>query len=218
MNLKIILKKILRPNGKVDFLSKLCPGVSILDVGCGNNSPFDTKIILPNCNYTGIDIDNYNQVKPLLADNYFIVKPQNFSNDISDLPGLFDVVISSHNLEHCHDRKSTLEAMMSKLKIGGKLFLSFPCESSINFPKRDGSLNYYDDLTHEGLPPSFAETLKIINGRGFKIDFAQKNYSPAILRLVGLVSEPISKLRKKIMIGTWEYYGFESIIIATKLK
>jgi len=218
MNIKDATKKFLQKNRKTDFLSKLSANSSILDVGCGNNSPFHTKQILPNCNYTGIDIGDYNQTKPMLADKYIVTTPQDFSIEIKKLSASFDAVISNHNLEHCEDRKSTLEAMLSVLKIGGRLFLSFPCEQSINFPKREGTLNYYDDSTHKFTPPNFIETLNSIKDNGFEIEYAERNYSPAILYLIGFVCEPLSKIRNRTMTGTWEYYGFESIIIAKRLN
>jgi SAM-dependent methyltransferase len=217
MNFKEWMKSLLRKNGKADFLSKLNADSRILDVGCGNNSPFKTKQILPDCIYTGIDIGDYNQTKPLLADCYIISTSQNFSCEIAKFSNVFDAVISSHNLEHCEDRLGTLMAMLDALKIGGKLFLSFPCEQSVDFPKRKGTLNYYDDPTHQLSPPNFNETLTIIRQNRFQIEYAEKNYSSKILGLVGLVLEPLSKVRNEKMIGTWEYFGFESIIIAKKL-
>ncbi|NNN19522.1 MAG: methyltransferase domain-containing protein [Acidimicrobiaceae bacterium] len=218
MNYKDTLKKHFRKNGKTDFLSKLNSNSSILDVGCGNNSPFCTKQILPDCIYTGLDVGDYNQTKPLLADNYVITTPQNFSKEIAKFSKAFDAVISSHNLEHCDDREMTLTAMLEALKIGGKLYLSFPCEQSVNFPQRGGTLNYYDDSTHKLSPPNFNETLSYIKRKGFEIVYAERNYSPKILSLVGRACEPLSKLRNKNMTGTWEYYGFESIIIAEKIR
>lgn len=217
MNFKEATKKFLRKNGKTDFLSRLSCNAMILDVGCGNDSPFRTKGIIPNCDYTGIDIGDYNHTKPMVADKYIVTTPQSFSNEINKLPPYFDAVISSHNLEHCDDRKATLEAMLSVLKIGGRLFLSFPCEESINFPKREGTLNYFDDSTHKLSPPNFMETLTLIKDKGFEIEYANKNYSPFVLRLIGLLCEPLSKFKNRNMIGTWEYYGFESIIIAKRL-
>lgn len=202
MKIKDVIKKFLRKNGKTDFLSRLSFNSSILDVGCGNNSPFRTKQILPKCNYTGIDICDYNQTEPQLADSYIVTTPQNFFNEIKKFSSSFDAVICSHNLEHCDDRNSTFDAMLSALKIGGKLFLSFPCEQSINFPKRLGTLNYYDDPTHKLSPPNFMETLTSIKNKGFKIEYAERNYSPVILRLIGLAFEPISIVKNRNMIGT----------------
>ena len=106
--------------------------------------------------------------------------------------------------------------MLKAVNIGGKLFLTFPCESSVNYPKREETLNYYDDMTHKFYPPNFEETLKTIRDEGFELIHAIKNYQPKILFYFGLFCEPISKIRKKNMIGTWEYYNFESIIIDKK--
>ncbi len=217
MNIKNFFKKILRKNGKIDFLYNLPEHSKILDVGCGNNSPFTVKTILPRCHYTGLDIGNYNQTKPNIADSYIITSPENFSSEIYSLKNSFDIVISSHNIEHCNDREGTLDAMLKALKINGRIYLSFPSEESVNFPKRKGTLNYYDDSTHLSSPPNFKEFLKIIEKAGFEIEYENKSYSPFILKLIGWFLEPISKIRKKIMPGTWDYYGFESIIIAKKI-
>jgi hypothetical protein len=80
MNFKDFIIKKIRPNGKIDFLSSLPNNASILDVGCGNNSPYRTKRIVPNCVYTGIDVGDYNQTKPNKADGYIITSPENFCN------------------------------------------------------------------------------------------------------------------------------------------
>jgi SAM-dependent methyltransferase len=218
VNIKYAAKRILRRHGKIDFLSRLNSGSSILDVGCGNNSPFLAKQILPDCNYTGLDVGDYNQTKPLSADTYIITTPEKFAGEIGRFSETFDAVVSNHNLEHCDDRTAALEAMLNALKVGGKLFLSFPCEQSVNFPRRAGTLNYYDDPTHKYSPPDFGEALAAIQRKGFEVEYSEKNYSPGGLRFVGWILEPLSRIRKKCMTGTWAYYGFESIIIARKIK
>ncbi|WP_297913671.1 methyltransferase domain-containing protein [Thiomonas sp.] len=218
MKIEYAVKRILRKHGKIDFLSRLNPDSSIMDAGCGNNSPFITKQILPDCHYTGLDVGDYNQTKPLSADRYIVTTAEEFPAEIARFPEAFDAVISNHNLEHCDDRKATLEAMLNALKVGGKLFLSFPCEQSVSFPRRGGTLNYYDDPTHKFSPPNFQETLGAIEKRGFEIEYSEKNYSPKMLRFVGWVVEMFSRARNKCMTGTWAYYGFESIIIARKIK
>lgn len=209
---------VLRPRGKVSFLSKLNPQSKILDVGCGNNSPFRVKQIIPNCEYTGIDIGDYNQFKPNLADNYIVVSSNNFTNKISKLSNSFDAVLSSHNLEHCDDRDGTFKAMLSSLKIGGQIFISFPCEESIKFPKRYGTLNYFDDDTHKFSPPNFSKLIEDLKISNFEVVFSTKRYKPPILWIMGLLLEPLSAHQKKVLRGTWEYYGFESIIWAKKLN
>jgi SAM-dependent methyltransferase len=218
MNVKYFIEKKLRPNARVDFLSKLSLSSFILDVGCGNNSSFRTKNILPCCNYTGIDIGDHNQSKPMMADKYIITAPEDFHIEISKFSNQFDAVISSHNLEHCNDREKTLDAMLNSLKINGKIYISFPCEESIDFPSRKGTLNYRDDPTHKFNPPCFLDILSQIEAHGFKIEYAIKKYSPKILYCIGLLLEPFSIFSNKLMKGTWELYGFESIVIARKIK
>ena len=210
------LKILLRPRGKASYISSLPKNAKILDVGCGNNSPYVTKSILPSCQYTCIDIDDYNQKKLNIADEYILVPPDGFTKKIGEFSDQFDAVISSHNLEHCNDRLGVLNAMLDSLKSNGSIFLSFPTSSSTSFPNRAGTLNYFDDPTHQGDPPDFDSIVDLLKANKFKINYSQKQYQPLILYCLGFICEPISKISKKVMRGTWEFWGFESIIIATK--
>jgi SAM-dependent methyltransferase len=188
----------------------------LLDVGCGNDSPFICKTVRPDIYYVGIDIGDYSQFRhpSNIADEYVITTPDAFANTIDDLGKKFDAIISAHNLEHCNDPDATLRAMLRALKPEGRLFLSFPSEASILFPKRQG-LNFFDDCTHREIP-QFSEVLKLIKSEGFQIDFVSERHRPKFLVLVGWLFEPISAFCGKILIGTWELYGFESIIWAKK--
>lgn len=143
MLIKQYLDVLLRPNGRAFFLSRLVSNAFILDVGCGNNSPFKTKKILPKCTYYGIDVGDYNQARPNLADEYILTDSANFTSEISKFKNQFDALISCHNLEHCEDRSGVLLAMLQSLRVGGQIFISFPSECSIAFPGRAGTLNYY---------------------------------------------------------------------------
>lgn len=216
MNIKSLLKKYLRPLGRVDFLSTLPSNSVIFDVGCGNNSPFNTKNILPDCIYYGIDVGDYNLRNPECADFYIKTTPANFHLEILKFKNEFDAVISSHNLEHCDNRYLVLDAMLSSVRPGGYIFISIPCEQSINFPSRRGTLNYFDDSTHNDIPPNYDKLIEAIKSNGFSLRFSCKRYSPLFLRITGFVLEPLSRLLNKVLPGTWEYYGFESIIIARK--
>jgi hypothetical protein len=105
--------------------------------------------------------------------------------------------------------------MMTVLKVGGRMYLSFPSEASVGFPSRSGCLNYYDDTTHKGGPPDFEAITDILLERGFSILYSARRYRPPLFWTLGLISEPLSKGRVRMQ-GTWEYYGFESIIWAQK--
>jgi SAM-dependent methyltransferase len=218
MLIKQHLQMLLMRNKKVSFLKKLDKNARILDVGCGNNSPLKTKKVLKNCFYTGIDIDDYNQSSKELADKYIVADRLTFHQSIEKLHGQFDAVISAHNLEHCDNREGTLLAMLNALKPGGLIYLAFPCEESINFPSRKGTLNYYDDSSHLGAPPNLEWVLKHLKSNNFTIIRLAKKNRPVSVRFIGFLLEPLSSFTKKIYPGTWEYYGFETIIWAKKIS
>jgi SAM-dependent methyltransferase len=217
LRIKPCLASVFRRHRKLDFLSRLPPRCEILDVGCGSNSPYQVKSLFPDCIYTGLDVDDYRQTKPNLADHYVLADSRCFPDSVLAFGKKFDAVISSRNLEHCDNRDKTLDAMMAVLKDGGRLYISFPSEMSVTFPSREGCLNYYDDPTHKSVPPDFGAIIDLLSRKGFSILYSVKRYQPPLFWTLGLVSEPISK-RLGRMQGAWEYYGFESIIWAQKGK
>lgn len=218
MHIKQLFSCIFRRRARESFLSKLTSNVRILDVGCGNDSAFYTKKILPNCTYIGIDVMDFNNSQSGFADKYIISTPDMFYVDIlNSTPPLFDCVISSHNLEHCKDPMLVLIAMTTVLSKGGKLYLSFPSENTTQFPSRFGVLNFYDDPTHQKNPPNFHEVLDTLKNNGMDIRYSFSQYSPSILRFLGFLNEIIPYPTKKVRLGTWEFWGFESIIWAVKL-
>lgn len=202
--------------GKSAFLRSLSQTGKLLDVGCGNNSPWYTKQYLPQWHYTGLDVGDYNQSQPELADEYIVVPPELFSCEIHKLKGTMDAVISSHNLEHCNDGTGVVRFMAQALRSGGRMYLSFPCEASVGFPSRGGCLNFHDDYTHKGSPPDFGETIALLHQEGLKITYATNRYQPPIGWLLGLQSEPASRESREVKLGTWWYWGFEAVIWACR--
>lgn len=184
----------LRPRGKLAFLKSLPPGAKVLDVGCGNNSPRDAKVLRPDLIYTGLDIGDYNQQDSIrYADAYTLVQPTEFADAISAHAGRLDAVVSSHNLEHCDDPAAVLNAMVTALRPGGRLFLAFPCEESLCFPRRRGTLNFFDDGTHKAVPrwQPVVETLRM---RGVTLVYTCRRYRPKLLAGIGLALEPLGQL------------------------
>jgi len=213
------LARLLRTRGKEAFVQSLPKGARLLDVGCGNNSPLRIKAQRPDLKYTGIDVGDWHQpIDPSKhADRYILASKERFADEIAKLQGQFDAVISSHNLEHCVEPAAVLGAMLSALRSSGRLFLAFPCAESIRFPRRYGTLNFYDDKWHVR-PPDFDATLAAIGAAGCSIDFFKKRYKPPVLFTAGLILEPLAAATKRTMPAgaTWAYYGFESIIWASR--
>ena len=216
---RVLSASLLNPNGKSAFIFGLPSSSKILDVGCGNNSPKRVKDIKPNSSYTGLDVGDYNQSTTSIsyADQYIISTPDDFHQAINNLPEHYDGIICSHNLEHCLNPYDVVHSMSHKCRIGGRIYISFPSASSLNFPSRGGVLNYYDDGSHNQSPPSPTEVKRILVQNNMRIvRFIPRN-QPIILRLLGNIVEGISKKRNKVMLGTWAKYGFETVIIAQKI-
>ena len=212
----------LRPGGKKSTIANSADNAKVLDVGCGNSSATAFRELSRNCHYTGLDVSDYNQSAESIAmmDEYIVVSPTDFAKAIKEANSDFDLIVSSHNLEHCFERWDVLDAMLNKLAVNGMLYLSFPSESSKKFPSRPtGCLNYFDDDTHVADPPNIQNIIDRIAGREeFSIEFLAKNYSPLLLRLIGFLLEPWSILSKTVKTGTWELYGFETILHIRRIK
>jgi SAM-dependent methyltransferase len=202
---------------KEKFLRSCSPGARVLDVGCGNNSPLYFKTLRPDFYYVGLDVSDYAQTddSPQFADEYLIEKPETFNQRIVAMAEQFDVVVSSHNIEHCHDPIRTMEAMLTALKTGGRIFISFPCQASVYFPHRAGCLNFYDDASHSAVP-EFDRLIALIMGHGFTVDVAIGRYRPRFKAIQGFFNERRSRKENRVLPGTWAYYGFESIIWASR--
>lgn len=203
------------PHGKGGFLMSLPQNICLLDVGCGNGSPHWFKWKRPDIYYVGLDIGDYRQhANPSeVADEYLLVSPDDFAAAIERMPNRFDAIVSSHNIEHCAEPLRVLRAMMAALKPGGLLYLSTPCSASVHFPKRKGSLNFFDDATHTA-PLNFQQMIDECVQSNGEVVFKAERYRPLPLALRGLVIEPYHSFKRSVSHdgATWALYGFESIL------
>lgn len=211
------LPAILRLYNRRHFLSLLVDGGDVFDVGCGNNSPYLFKAARPDIRYVGLDVGDYNQehAPGQYADEYLVVSAESFLAAIEQRQGQFDAVVSSHNLEHCEQPDEVVTAMARALRPGGRIFLAFPAAATVNMPSRQGSLNFFDDVTHVR-PPDYRRVLELLKAQDVLIDFAAERSRPPVMAAIGLFNEPISRFRKRVMRGTWALWGFETVIWGTK--
>jgi SAM-dependent methyltransferase len=195
------------------FLTHLPEGAEVLDVGCGNDTPYLTKSLRPDIRYVGLDVGDYNQAHDpkQYADEYLAVPADGFAAAIRERRNQFDAVVSSHNLEHCEDPDGVLVAMAQALRPGGRIYLAFPSAATKDMPSRDGTLNFWDDVTHIQ-PPDYRQVIEMLRAEGITVEFAVERYRTVVRTAVGLFVEPVSRLRGKVMPGTWALYGFESVI------
>lgn len=209
----------LHPGRVHGFLQSLPPGALVLDVGCGNDSAQRLKRTRPDIHYVGLDVGDYHQSETSkgLMDEYVVVPPSDFAAAIAGMPGRFDAVVSSHNIEHCDDPPAVVDAMTKALKPDGRLYMAFPSAKSVTFPSRRGTLNYYDDPTHRAVP-DFSKIVAALQAAGLEIERKHAQYRPLPLYLAGALYEPVSARRRSIdsLGASWSYWGFESIIWARR--
>lgn len=219
LHLRGIINKLIKPKGKYSFIDSIVVNGKVLDVGCGNNSPYIVKTLRPDVYYVGLDVGVYNQTTEynMYANSLVITDASSFHSKIAEYCNEFDAIICAHNLEHCNDYMSTTMAMINSLKNLGVIYLSFPCEESVGFPSRPGCLNFYDDGSHKNLI-QYSAFIDALKQNGMDIVFAAKRYRPAMPFLIGLICEPFCRLLNKQapVGGTWALYGFETIVIAQK--
>jgi SAM-dependent methyltransferase len=196
---------------------EISSGAHVFDIGCGNDSPYLFKSSRPDIRYVGLDVGDYqHQHDPRqYADEYLVVPSEGFLHAIQERANQFDVVTSNHNLEHCTNPDAVVTAMARALRPGGRIFLAFPAAATVNFPSRDGTLNFYDDSTHV-TPPNYRRVLDLLKAEGILINFAAERYHPLGWVALGLINEPRSRKRNCVQLGTWALYGFETMIWGTK--
>ena len=210
------LKKILRPRGQRSFLSSIKKdNCKILDVGCGKNSVF-LKSVKPDSSVYGVDVSLFEQTdkSKALYEKLIICESEDFAQSIQNLGLCFDVVISNHNIEHCEDPQSTFRAMVNRTAPGGHLFIATPSLASVDFPSRGGGLNFFDDATHQRP----VDLMELFSSESHRLEcrYYTKSAKPVIWHLIGGMHELASRKIDRILLGTWDYYGFEQIMWARK--
>ena len=212
------IKRILAP-GKYKVLSLLKKEqFTILDVGCGNDSPYYYKKYFPDIIYEGIDKDlNYNLSKKSinLIDKFFQKNLEKDDlNDIKD--DHYDFIVISHVIEHLDNGYELIKTLSIKVVKNGYIYIEYPSEKSKNFPSLKGTLNFYDDPTHKSFY-DIEQLNNILIHNNFKI--IKSGIKRDILRIIFIPYMIIKSLFVNHYIrGSvfWDLYGFAEFILAKK--
>ncbi|NIR49581.1 class I SAM-dependent methyltransferase [candidate division KSB1 bacterium] len=109
-------------------------------------------------------------------------------NILDELPrGPFDIILSSHTLEHVPDDKQLLQSIYTRLKKGGFLFLFVPIEEPnyIPFHVRNYSMASFQNVVRNaGFDILFSEGSMHINGHIWKLITIPSRRQWAILKPV----------------------------------
>ena len=192
----------------------------ILDIGCGNNSPTTTRRWFPNCHYAGADIQNYNNDPGDMAamDQFYQVGED--GSGYSAIPdNTYDFVILHHVMEHMKLAMPNLEAICSKLKPGGYIWIAFPSLRSLSLPSGEGTLQFCDDPTHVYVP-GIREITNVLLANGVRVLHAGRSRSWS-RELLGAAVLPFAFLRKLITgrlsgRGLWYILGFEDHVFGQR--
>lgn len=224
VNFSLLVKKIFIP-------TKLIPArkefggrpISVLDVGCGNNSYEITHAWLNVREYHGVDKEYWlgNDADYKKMDKVYFV-------DL-DVPGglheveneSYDLIILHHVIEHLTRGYALIGDLYGKLAPGGMLYIETPSIRTINFPSGTGFLNFYDDATHKLVYP-VARIVEACMGAGLRVSAygVRRDWKrllifslPAILWNV-FYALPIR--RKADARGLWDLLGVASYVVARK--
>jgi SAM-dependent methyltransferase len=216
LKIKLYISKYINKYGKLSFASKLDYGSRVVDLGCGNSWSLKLKTIRPDLFYIGVDIQNYKNDNSLeYIDDFVLIKSDEFHKFNEKIESLVDACIWSHNIEHLERPIETLNSVVKILKPGGFLYLSFPSKVTLELPSRKGTLNFHDDPTHVYLPDLNKLSTILVNNE-YELKVIKEENKPLIPYLIGMILEPLSKILKINLYGTWSYHGYETVIIAKR--
>ena len=197
------------------------PGLRILDVGCGNNSPSTTKHWFPGCHYSGVDVERYNNNDDDLAamDAFYPVGVD--GSGYSAIPdSSFDLILLHHVVEHMPRPEPILKSLCSKLKPGGYIWVAFPSLRSLSLPSASQwTLQFCDDPTHVHVP-DIREVSNILLASEVKIVHAGRSRD-FIRALIGMALLPRALVTRLVTggfsaRGLWYVLGFEDHVLGRR--
>lgn len=192
----------------------------LLDIGVGNHSATETKKILPNCEYHGVDKEeNYSN-----SQEDFALMTKFYKLDLSELEyhsipdDSFDAIIMNHVIEHLLNGDKVIEGLLPKLKVGGIIYVEYPRFKSTTLPSMKETLNFFDDQSHVRIYTLIEiYNLLLKNGcipikGGVRRDWVKIIFLPYTICY--------QYLSKGYLCGSlfWDLLGFSDFVFARKVK
>lgn len=181
----------------------------IVDAGGGPLDALKAKRLFRACWYEGINIDALPPASREMAayDRYHVVDLD--ETDLGFLPDRsFDLVVSSHTIEHLKDGVATVRRLCSKVGPGGRLYLEWPSLESVTFPIRGRGLRFDDDGTHRQTY-GLHEIREEVESQGLQVEFARRRRQwLRILLAPILVAYHSARLRRLVLYDLWDVTGF----------
>ncbi len=190
------------------FIGKhMKPGITYLDVGCGDRAPYSTYRYYPNIAYTGIDNRDIAGAKDMEQ----FLKCDIENNDLTEIPNdTYNVINLSHIIEHIDSGDNLLQTLAKKLKKNGIIYVETPSERSLKLPSFYGTLNFWDDTTHKKVY-SIKEMENALTLSGCTI--LKSGIRHNIKKIIFL---PLIRDKKISATLFWDIVGFAHYVIAKK--
>jgi ubiquinone/menaquinone biosynthesis C-methylase UbiE len=190
----------------------------LLDVGSGNHSASKTKMLFPECEYHGIDLqkDFNNDESDFAAMSAFYEMDLTKLNFSTIPDNYFDFIRMAHVIEHLHNGDEVIKGLLPKLKKGGYIYIEYPGIKSTKLPSMEGTLNFYDDPTHVRIY-SVKEVSAVLSDQNFKVISSGTRRNPAFLMAMPF-SIAGSLIKGKKVQGNmfWDLLGFAEFVLARK--
>ena len=181
----------------------------IVDAGAGPQDALKAKRLFRHCWYEGINIADLPQTsrEREAYDQYHLADLN--ETDLSFLPDRsYDLVISSHTIEHLEDGTAVVSRLCAKVGPSGLLYLEWPSVESIAFPIRGLGLRFDDDSTHRrtyGLD----EIRALVESHDLRVEFARcRRQWLRIILAPMLVAFHSWRFRRPVLYDLWDITGF----------
>lgn len=191
--------------------------VRVVDAGGGPMDARKAKRLFSDCWYEGINI------APLPApgldshgyDRYHLVDLD--ATDLSFLPDRsYDLVVSSHTIEHLKDGLTVVERLCAKVKPGGRLYLEWPSVESTAFPIRGLGLRFDDDPTHRQTY-ALEDVRRLVERHGLRVERAGiRRQWLRLLLAPFLVPYHSIRVRRLVLYDLWDATGFAYCLHAVR--